>query len=135
MSPGVRAIMKIPLNAAGFIPKSSSPKALRHALTLILDNEIYLPPMALRELGEARPAPAESTPSREQLKRLLTDRQIAVLDEAIEGKSNKVIARALGISEGTVKAHLSSAFRALGVHNRTEAVYRYAATRAPGRAD
>lgn len=118
--------------AAGFVPKSSSPKALRHALTLILDNEIYLPPIALRDFGDAQPPPQAPAPSREQLRVLLTDRQIEVLDQAVEGKSNKVIARRLGISEGTVKAHLSSAFRALGVGNRTEAVYRYAA-RGPGR--
>jgi len=118
--------------AAGFVPKSSSPRALRHALTLILDNEIYLPPIALREFGEAQPAPEAPAPSHEQLSKLLTDRQIEVLNQAVEGKANKVIARGLGISEGTVKAHLSSAFRALGVRNRTEAVYRYAA-RGPGR--
>jgi DNA-binding NarL/FixJ family response regulator len=45
---------------------------------------------------------------------------------AIRGKSNKVIAREMDISEGTVKQHLSAAFRALGVGNRTEAVYRAA---------
>jgi DNA-binding NarL/FixJ family response regulator len=46
-----------------------------------------------------------------------------VLARAVQGKPNKVIARELKISEGTVKAHLSSSFRALGVANRTEAVY------------
>jgi DNA-binding NarL/FixJ family response regulator len=46
-----------------------------------------------------------------------------VLRKAIQGKPNKIIARELDIAEGTVKAHLSLAFRALGVHNRTEAVF------------
>jgi DNA-binding NarL/FixJ family response regulator len=42
---------------------------------------------------------------------------------AIQGKPNKVIAREMDIAEGTVKTHLSAAFKALGVHNRTEAVF------------
>jgi DNA-binding NarL/FixJ family response regulator len=46
-----------------------------------------------------------------------------VLRCVIQGKSNKVIARELDISEGTVKAHLSSVLRAFGARSRTEAVY------------
>lgn len=53
----------------------------------------------------------------------MTDRQYEVLLNAVRGQSNKVIARSLLLSEGTVKAHLSAAFRILGVSNRTEAVY------------
>jgi DNA-binding NarL/FixJ family response regulator len=41
----------------------------------------------------------------------------------IKGQPNKLIARNLALSESTIKAHLSTVFRALGVHNRTEAVY------------
>ena len=54
---------------------------------------------------------------------LLSERQTAVLLRAIKGQPNKVIAIDLGIAEGTVKTHLSAAFKALGVHNRTEAVF------------
>lgn len=54
---------------------------------------------------------------------MLSPRQLEVLHKAIAGKANKVIARELEISEATVKAHLAAAFVALGVHNRTEAVY------------
>ena len=43
--------------------------------------------------------------------------------KAVQGKSNKMIAKELEISDHTVKAHLSVAFRTLGVQNRTEAVY------------
>jgi DNA-binding NarL/FixJ family response regulator len=53
----------------------------------------------------------------------MTDRQCEVLLKAVRGQSNKAIARSLQLSEGTVKAHLSAAFRLLGVSNRTEAVY------------
>jgi DNA-binding NarL/FixJ family response regulator len=53
----------------------------------------------------------------------LTPRQMDVLRCVIQGKSNKIIARELDVSEGTVKAHLSSVLRALDARNRTEAVY------------
>jgi DNA-binding NarL/FixJ family response regulator len=51
----------------------------------------------------------------------LTARQKEVLELLAEGKSNKQIGTALGISEGTVKVHVNAAFRALGVHNRVNA--------------
>jgi len=53
----------------------------------------------------------------------LTPRQMDVLRCVIQGKSNKIIARDLDVSEGTVKAHLSSVLRSLDARNRTEAVY------------
>ena len=53
----------------------------------------------------------------------LSSRQKSVLKIALTGKLNKVIANELNIAEGTVKAHLSAAFKVLGVKNRTEAVY------------
>ena len=42
---------------------------------------------------------------------------------AVRGQSNKLIARALGISDGTVKQHLNAVYRELAVNSRTEAVY------------
>jgi len=51
----------------------------------------------------------------------LTVRQKEVLDLLADGKSNKQIASALGISEGTVKVHVNATFRVLGVHNRVNA--------------
>jgi len=53
----------------------------------------------------------------------LSPREREVLELVVAGKANKVIARELDISEATVKAHLSSVLRTLGVNNRTEAVY------------
>ena len=46
--------------------------------------------------------------------------------KAVQGKPNKVIARETGLAEGTVKAHLSAAFRLINVSNRTEAVFKAA---------
>jgi len=102
--------------AAGFIPKSSTQDILIAALKLILAGGVYIPAIAVN----ASPMAAQSL---EEGISSLSQRQLEVLRRAVQGKSNKVIARELFIAEGTVKAHLSAAFRALGVSNRTEAVY------------
>jgi DNA-binding CsgD family transcriptional regulator len=53
----------------------------------------------------------------------LTPRQLEVLALLAQGKPNKLICRALDLREGTIKTHISAIYRALGVANRTEAVY------------
>lgn len=111
--------------ARGYVLKSAAADVLMHALPLVLSGEIYVPSAALRseellsagrtELGEARslhdPAINELTP-----------RQTAVLTELARGRSNKEIARSLGMLEGTVKVHVKAIFSKLGVRNRTQAV-------------
>jgi DNA-binding NarL/FixJ family response regulator len=112
----------IDAHAAGFIPKSSTPQVMLSALRLVLADGIYLPTVALKDLGDGSgEAPAQINSDR--LSATLSEKQLEVLRKAVQGKANKVIARELGIAEGTVKAHLAAAFRALGVKNRTEAVY------------
>lgn len=107
--------------AAGYIPKSSSVKIMLSALDLIFSGGVYVPPTVLREPGEAvepRPAVPPADPALEQL---LTQRQREVLERLREGKSNKQIAHELGLSEGTVKIHMTAIFKSLGVRNRTQA--------------
>jgi DNA-binding NarL/FixJ family response regulator len=55
---------------------------------------------------------------------LLSNRELHVLKEVAEGLSNKQIARQLGISEKTVRNHLSRVFHKLEASNRTQAVMR-----------
>lgn len=115
----------IELGASGFIPKSSTQSVLISALRLVLAGGVYLPtPVLMSTSSHGAPTPA-ATRSRDELAGL-SPRQLEVLRMAIRGKSNKVIAREMDLSEGTVKQHLSAAFRALQVSNRTEAVYRAA---------
>jgi DNA-binding NarL/FixJ family response regulator len=121
----------IEAGASGFVPKSSTPAVLLAALRLILAGGTYLPPQLLNAMhSSAAAAPVPPTGAGTDAdwpERLgLTDRQLEVLLKAVQGKSNKIIARETGLAEGTVKAHLSAAFRVLGVANRTEAVFRAA---------
>lgn len=109
--------------ASGFIPKSSTAQVLIAALRLILAGGIYLPTHALTDVESRTSAPvAEDTAAPMEVEGL-SNRQLQVLMKVVQGKANKVVAHEMNISEGTVKAHLSAAFRALGVHNRTEAVF------------
>ncbi|PWC34014.1 response regulator transcription factor [Azospirillum sp. TSO35-2] len=110
--------------AAGYIPKSSSVKIMLSALDLIFSGGVYVPATVLREGAEADMRGGGGSvmpPSDPQLEQLLTQRQREVLDRLREGKSNKQIAHELGLSEGTVKIHMTAIFKSLGVRNRTQA--------------
>jgi DNA-binding NarL/FixJ family response regulator len=107
--------------ARGFIPKSSRSAVLMGALDLVLSGGIYVPPMALY----ARPEPPERHREPEDGhhgSRRLSPRQHEVLTALCAGKSNKQIAYELGLSEGTVKIHMTAVFKSFGVTNRTQAV-------------
>lgn len=118
----------IEAGAMGFVPKSSSHQVFEQALKLVLAGGVYLPPDVL---GSRLPEDEPEHLVKSEAIAGLSPRQVQVLRCVIEGKANKVIARELEVSEHTIKAHLSSVFRALGVHNRTEAVYAAAKLRVP----
>ena len=104
--------------ASGFIHKSTTPPVMLSALRLVLAGGVYVPLQAMqRESVATAPFVASRTWSSG-----LTARQLEVLRLLAVGKPNKVIARELDLSEGTVKIHLSAIFRVLDVNNRTEAV-------------
>ena len=93
----------------GYIVKNQ--KDLIGYLRYILSGEVYVPPI-LAEQAYRVSRPEEQ---------LLTSRQRQVLEGLVEGKSNKEIAQALNIAEGTVKLHLAGLFRLLGADNRAHA--------------
>ena len=105
--------------ASAFIPKRSDVARLREALRAVLDGEDYVPP-ELRDAVRASPPSAQDSHTAARLASL-TPQQFKVLVRVAEGQLNKQIADALGISERTVKAHLSALFDKLGVRNRTQA--------------
>jgi DNA-binding NarL/FixJ family response regulator len=101
--------------AMGFLPKSEAPGLLQQALRIVLGGGSYMPSQALADLrqGAATPPPDASG---------LTPRQRDVLRSLMRGLPNKLIARELGLTEGTVKIHIAAILRALQARNRTEAV-------------
>jgi len=109
------------LGVCGFIPKSDSSNVIVSAVRLMLAGGTYVPPRLLNGgNGAGRVLPRDASGGDGD--RLgLTARQFDVLRLLGHGMSNKVIARELGITEGTVKVHLLAVFRVLNVRNRTAA--------------
>lgn len=104
--------------AHGYLPKSLGPGDLARALSLVLQGMIFVPPV-LAELPRVHEA-LGMAPS-DTIVPSLTPRQQQVLELLVKGNSNKSIARALGLGEGTVKIHVAALFRNLGVTNRATA--------------
>ncbi|QYA05701.1 response regulator transcription factor [Rhizobium sp. B21/90] len=94
----------------GFISKSVPPAEIGSALRAILAGDIVALVSTSGTIGEDQTAPA------------LSERQRSVLRLLSEGKTNKEIARELGISPFTVRIHVSAVFRTLGVPTRAAAV-------------
>ena len=103
--------------ASGFIPKTLGTDAMRQAIARILQGEVWTPP----DVDLARPSDAETTATIARLSSL-TPQQVRVLMMLSGGLLNKQIAYELGVSEATVKAHVSAILQKLGVESRTQAV-------------
>jgi DNA-binding NarL/FixJ family response regulator len=112
--------------ALAFVPKSSQTRVLVEVLQQVLEGNVTVPPglqsgaatLASSTAGRS----AEGAPANEPDVALLTLRQLEVLSRLCQGKTNKQIATELGLSEKTIKAHLTAIFKVLGVVNRTQAV-------------
>lgn len=105
--------------ALGYVPKSASQHTLLSAVRLVLDGDLYVPPLVLGETAAIHSSDSRARAS--AARPALTDRQIEVLRYLSAGQPNKTIAIELGLSEKTVKAHITAIFRALNVVNRTQA--------------
>ena len=114
----ISAAMKA--GAKGYIVKSSKPTTLHHVLELTLAGESFFPwESAGAEPVASRP-PVDAAETGHGEPPELTDRQKQILKLVAQGKSNKEIARALDILEGTVKAHLRFLMKHLNAKNRTQ---------------
>jgi DNA-binding NarL/FixJ family response regulator len=106
----------IGFGALGFVPKSQPVEQIRAAVRNVLDGEVWVP--AGIDLG----APEEETSLLAARLSTLTPQQVRVLMMLGEGLLNKQIAYRLGVSEATIKAHVSAILHKLGVDSRTQAV-------------
>ncbi|NVZ08607.1 response regulator transcription factor [Allochromatium humboldtianum] len=107
--------------AQGYLLKDMEPDALIAALGEIVQGRTVVAPELMGVLaravrGESKPVTVVSGGAAD-----LTPREQEILCHLAEGQSNKTIARALGISEGTVKLHVKAILRKLDVHSRVEA--------------
>jgi len=103
--------------ASGFIPKRFGVETLRNAIAKVMDGDVWVPPDT--DLSSA--ADPEIARLRDRLV-TLTPQQVRVLMMLSEGLLNKQIAYQLGVSEATIKAHVSAILQKLGVESRTQAV-------------
>jgi DNA-binding NarL/FixJ family response regulator len=100
--------------AQGFMLKDAEPEELKAAIAKVAAGETLLAPQSLRRAAQA--AADQAVPAH------LTERELAVLRLVAGGYSNKEIGRALGISDGTVKNHLTEILYKLDARDRTHAV-------------
>jgi DNA-binding NarL/FixJ family response regulator len=98
--------------AIGYLLKDAEPEEVIRGIRAAARGESPIAPKAARTLLAARGERPESR---------LSDRELEVLRCVAEGLPNKVIARRLGISEKTVKAHLTRVYQQIGVTDRTQA--------------
>lgn len=102
--------------ASGFIPKSSSLQSIQAGVNAVLAGDVWWPAQSQAAAGltaEAKRASAGLAS--------LTPQQFRVLSMVCDGLLNKQIAYQLGVSEATIKAHVTAMFRKLGVRTRTQA--------------
>jgi two-component system, NarL family, nitrate/nitrite response regulator NarL len=120
------ARLAINAGAMGFVPKSAATKVLIEVLQQVIEGNVTVP-LALQSSGPpvsyALPGAVTGFESNNESDVApLTLRQLEVLSRICQGKTNKQIATELGLSEKTIKAHVTGIFKVLGVVNRTQAV-------------
>jgi DNA-binding NarL/FixJ family response regulator len=103
--------------ASGFIPKRVGVETLRDAILKVMEGDIWVP--ADTDLSSDHDPDLKGLRDRLMT---LTPQQMRVLMMLSEGLLNKQIAYELGVSEATIKAHVSAILQKLGVESRTQAV-------------
>ncbi|MDE2308012.1 MAG: response regulator transcription factor [Xanthomonadaceae bacterium] len=102
--------------ASGYIPKSTPGEVIVQAIRAVLDGDVWLPHQLL---GGAVTLKTEEADAAACIA-MLTPQQFRVMTMIAEGLLNKQIAWELGVSEATVKAHMTAIMRKMGVNNRTQ---------------
>lgn len=103
--------------ASGFVPKSRPIEEIRSAVQAVVDGDIWIPP-------DIDLTSAQSSEEEQLVEKLasLTPQQVRALVMLGDGLLNKQIAFELGVSEATIKAHVSAILQKLNADSRTQAV-------------
>ncbi len=101
--------------AKGYLNLAAKESEVRMAVEMVRDGSVWAPRKVLSRLLDRQPASGKQGPG---VRPNFTGREIEVLKLLRAGQPNREIARALGIDEGTVKAHLGRLMRKVGVTNR-----------------
>jgi DNA-binding NarL/FixJ family response regulator len=108
--------------AAAFVSKTCSSDRLLSVLRDVLAGKVFLPDIMEKQAFVASPLAPIGEGDVDPADFGLTERQAQVLGLMVRGKSNRDIGTLLGLSEGTVKIHLTAIFKLLGVSSRTQAM-------------
>ena len=110
--------------AKGYLAETAVESEIRMAMEVVLDGSVWAPRKVLARLIEAGGVTSPATSAQENIFSRMTPREREVLDLLMDGKSNRDIAKAMGIDETTVKAHLGRMLRKTGATNRVELTLR-----------
>ncbi len=107
--------------ALGFLPKEAESSDILEAIAAVLSGKVYLPnTLHSSDIGSRRALQRRSDAQTDS--QLLSNKQKAVLRLVMQGRSNRDIAKELGLAESTIKAYVSDLLRMFKVSNRTQAV-------------
>lgn len=110
--------------AAGFISKTSPGGVLLNALRIVLAGDVYVPKSFHDEIMIQQSALSNEYGGGSSLAEQynLSTAQMRVLEPLAQGKTNRQISELLGLTEGTIKVHVSAILKALNVDNRSQAL-------------
>lgn len=106
--------------AQGYITKTSNAKIILNAIQVVMAGNVFIPAELFKT--ETTYPVEQLTENILHLSKILTPRQIDVLQQLAEGRPNKEIGNILGLTESTVRVHVAAILRAFKVKNRTQAV-------------
>jgi DNA-binding NarL/FixJ family response regulator len=119
------AMQALEAGARGYAHVLSPPALLRQLEVVVANQGVWVPPeLMARVVGGAFQALGGLAQTQLEELEVLTERERAVTLAVLEGQSNKEVARELGITERTVKAHLGAVFHKLGVRDRMQLLRR-----------
>lgn len=108
-------------DASGYLLKDMDPDDLVVALRQAIAGELVVAPELAGTLASIVRNRQDDTREKDSVFSCLSPREMEILEHLTEGQSNKLIARQLGISDGTVKLHVKSILKKLGLHSRVQA--------------